>query len=217
LIKSEELMTTLIIGSHGQIGRKLTHRLAAEKHPVRAMVRKEEQLKSMEVLGAEPVLGDLEGDFAQACEGCEAVVFTAGSGGHTGPDKTLLIDLWGALKAIDCARQHNIARFIMVSSRNAGDPDSGPAKIRHYLVAKHVADDYLMRSGLDYTILRPGRLSNDAGTGRIQTTRPPENEQWIPREDVAAAIHACLLNRQTAGKIFELYQGATPIEQALND
>lgn len=207
-------MTTLIIGSHGQIGRKLTHLLVAERHPVRAMVRHSEQTKSMQVLGAEPVLANLETDFAEAYDGCDSIVFTAGSGAHTGADKTLLIDLWGAVKAIDYAIRKQVKRFIMVSTRSADDPDNGPSKIRHYLVAKHMADYYLTHSGLDYTIVRPGRLINEAGTGRVRTTRPPENEQFIAREDVASALRFCLLNRQTIGKTLELYHGTTPIEDA---
>lgn len=208
-------MKTLVIGANGQIGKQLVGKLAARGESVRAMVRSEAQRSALEELGVEVVIGDLEGAFAPALDGCQALVFTAGSGGHTGGDKTLLVDLWGALKTFQACQAQGVRRYLMVSARSADDPDQGPAAIRHYLVAKHVADDYLQRSGLDYTILRPGRLTNDPGTGHIRTTRPAGPEQIIPREDVADVLLACLADDRTIGKTFELYQGSTPILEAL--
>ena len=96
-------MTTLIIGAHGQIGQLLIKRLAANGEKPRAMIRNQQQAEAIRALGGEPVIADLEGDFSSALDGCDQVVFTAGSGGHTGPDKTVLIDLWGAIKAVDAA------------------------------------------------------------------------------------------------------------------
>lgn len=206
---------TLIIGANGQVGRRLVARLAEHGVPVRAMVRNEGQRSDLEALGAEVVTGDLEGAFVHALDGCDALVFTAGSGAGTGADKTLMVDLWGACKTIDACTASGPRRYVMVSARNAGDPDEGPEALRPYLVAKHFADAYLMRSGLAYTILRPGRLTDEPGTGRIRTTTPPADEQAIPRDDVAAAIHACLTDEATTGATIELYTGETLIPEAL--
>jgi uncharacterized protein YbjT (DUF2867 family) len=181
------------------------------------MVRSEDQRRALEDLGAEVVLGDLEGEFEAAMQGCDAVVFTAGSGAATGPDKTFAVDLWGAIKTMRACEKLGIRRYIMVSARNAGDPDSGPVERRPYLIAKHLADEELMRRPLDYTILRPGKLTDDAGTGRVRTTRPAEPDQHITRDDVADAILFCLQNGAAIGRTVLLFQGDTPIEKALVD
>jgi uncharacterized protein YbjT (DUF2867 family) len=206
---------TLVIGANGKIGRRLVARLARAGLPVRAMLRSDAQRPDLEALGAEVVIGDLEGEFEQALDGCDKVVFTAGSGGHTGPDKTFTVDLWGALKTIRACEEKHIPRYIMVSARNAGDPDSGPAARRPYLIAKHLADEALQRSDLQYTILRPGKLTEDPGTGRVRTTRPEPDDQYISRDDVAEAIVFCLQNDATVGKIVLLFHGDTPIADAL--
>ena len=207
----------LIIGANCQIGRHLISLLAKQATPCRAMVRNPAQQDALEALGAEVVVGDLEGEFNHALDGCNAVIFTAGSGGHTGADKTLLIDLWGAIKSINASTSAGIKRYIMVSSRHADNPDNGRPAIRHYLVAKHAADNYLMDSPLDYTILRPGRLTNAPATDRIQTSRPSdEDQQTISREDVARAIQYCLDHPHTCGQTYELYEGPAPINEALS-
>lgn len=210
-------MKTLVIGAHGKIGRQLIGKLEKAGMPVLAMIRNEDQRPELEALGAEVVPGDLEGEFENALAGCDAVVFTAGSGGHTGPDKTFLVDLWGAIKTMRACERLGIRRYIMISARNAGDPDSGPASRKPYLIAKHLADEELMRSSLDYTILRPGKLTDDPGTGCIRTTRPDKEEQFISRDDVAEAVVFCLRNDVTIGKTTQLYQGDTPIGKALID
>ena len=206
----------LIIGANGKIGRQLVRMMVENGLPVRAMVRKPEQLEEYEKIGAEAVLGDLEKDFSEAFEGCDKVVFSAGSGSATGADKTLLIDLWGAIKAVDFARQKGIDHFIMISSMNSADPDSGPVAIKHYLVAKFAADEYLKNSGLEYSILRPARLIDDPGTGKIRTDRTDNaDERIIPRADVAAAALYCLKTDSTRGLIVDLRQGEAPLDKVL--
>lgn len=207
---------TLIIGAAGQIGRLLVPMLTTAGMPVRAMVRKAEQQAEMEALGAEAVIGDLEGDFSAAFEGCDRLVFSAGSGAGTGADKTLLVDLWGALKSIELARQKGIQHYVMISARNAGDPEQGPPAIRHYLVAKHVADKGLIDSGLHYTILRPGRLLDEEGSNRFRVDRPENPEdQVISREDVAAAVVYSLRQPRAMDRCFQLYRGEQSLEEAL--
>jgi uncharacterized protein YbjT (DUF2867 family) len=208
---------TLVIGAHGQIGKQLIALMKQADMPIKAMVRSPAQKAEMEQLGAEVVIADLEQDLPdEAFQDCDKVVFTAGSGGKTGADKTILVDLWGACKAIDKAKQHHSKQFVMVSSRDAGDPEHGTPAIKHYNICKHFADKYLLQSGLHYTILRPGRLTDDSPTGCITTKRPAgKDEQIISRADVAACIVQCLEHSEAINQVDEIYQGDLPIPEAL--
>ncbi len=179
------------------------------------MVREEAQAADLRGRGVEAVTGDLEGEFAAALEGAGAVVFTAGSGAHTGKDKTLLIDLWGAVRVMKHCLARGPRRFIMVSAMRAGDPDAASGGIKPYLVAKWAADEWLLRSGLEYTILRPGGLTEDPGTGRVEAAARIERRGKIPRADVAAAIERCLRAPETVGKVYDLLSGEVPVEEAL--
>lgn len=205
---------TLVIGAGGQIGRILVQQLADQQQPVVAMLRDPQQVSfspSVEVLEA-----DLEGDFSHAFRGCSRIVFTAGSGAKTGPDKTLLVDLWGAKRAIDIAREQGVEQFVMVSARNAGDPGKGPEAIKPYLVAKYFADEYLISSGVPYTVLRPGRLTDEPATGQVQTQRPDDAaEQVISRADTADTIFQSLGNNRALGKVVELYQSEQANSESL--
>ncbi len=207
---------TLVIGASGQIGKMLVELLLKEENSVVALVRNEQKGQELEKLGAEIVVGDLENDFEHAFKDCDKVVFSAGSGGNTGYDKTLLIDLWAAKKAVDYSLKEGIQHFVMVSGLGAEDPNEFESELKPYLVAKYFADYYLIESGLEYTILRPGSLTNENGTGLVRTTRAESfKELIIPREDVAMAITYCLNDNNTKGKIFELYSGKESIRESL--
>lgn len=207
---------TLVIGANGQIGKQLIGLMALAKMPVRAMIRTQEQAQDMEKLGAETYLADLEQPLPDAAfADCDKVVFAAGSGGKTGADKTILVDLWGAVKAVDMAKKHHIKQFVMVSSRDAGDPENGTPAIKHYNICKYFADKHLLESGVPYTILRPGRLTNEAATGLITTRRPDnKDDQMITRADVAACIVQCLDHSEAINQVDEIYQGDMPIAEA---
>lgn len=207
---------TLVIGANGQIGKQLVGQMALAKMPVKAMVRTQQQATDMEKLGAETIIADLEQPLPdEAFSDCDKVVFTAGSGGKTGADKTILVDLWGAVKAVDMAKKHKSKQFIMVSSRDAGDPEHGTAAIKHYNICKHFADKHLLESGVPYTILRPGRLTDEAATGLITTQRPADKDkQIISRADVAACILQCLDHSEAINQTDEIYQGDMPIAEA---
>lgn len=207
---------TLVIGANGQIGKQLVQQMSGQSMPVRVMLRSQDQASFFTVLGAEVVIADLEQPLPDtAFADCDKVVFTAGSGGKTGADKTILVDLWGACKAVDMAEQHGIKQFVMVSAQNAGDPDNGNPAIKHYNVCKHFADEYLLRSGVPFTILRPGRLTDEPATGHITTTRPDnKDDRIISRADVAACIVQCLDHSEAINQIDELYQGDMPISEA---
>ena len=152
-------MKVFVVGANGQIGNHLVNFLhESDEHTVRAMVRKADQAEKFKKSGVETAMANLEGsveDIAKAAEGCDAVVFTAGSGGHTGFDKTLLIDLDGAAKTIEAAEKAGIKRFIQVSALQANKRENWSEQIKPYFAAKHYADRYLEQSNLTYTIIRP--------------------------------------------------------------
>ncbi|WHZ32812.1 SDR family oxidoreductase [Desemzia incerta] len=217
-------MKVLVVGANGKIGKQLVNLLnESETHSVRAFVRKEEQAKELESNGIETHLGDLEGsvsDLEEAVKGTDAVVFTAGSGGSTGPDKTLLIDLDGAVKVVEAAKNVGVDRFLMVSAFGADQREKWNEEIKSYYVAKYYADKELMQSGLNYTIVRPGGLTDDASKGKVVVSdnmQLADSDDWtIPREDVAKVVFESLDNEKTYYKAFDLVSGEQSIEEALD-
>lgn len=211
------MAVTLVIGANGQIGKLLVQLLCEQQLPVRVMLRKPEQADYFRQLGVEVIIADLEKPLPdEAFQGCDKVVFSAGSGGKTGADKTILVDLWGACKTVEMAVKHSVKQFVMISAQNAGDPDNGNPAIKHYNVCKHFADQYLLGSGLPFTILRPGRLTDEPATRKITTQRSDDKKQrTISRADVAGCIVHCLTHDNTINRIIELYQGDLWIENAL--
>ena len=211
-------MRVCVVGANGQIGKQVINLLKESgEHTPLAMVRKQEQIDYFEHLGVETVfasIADSVGKIAEAISGCDAIVFTAGSGGHTGPDQTLLIDLDGAVKTIEAAEQTGVKRFVMVSALGANKREKWNEAIRPYYVAKHYADRLLMQSDLTYTIIRPGGLLNDEGTGKIAIG---ENltRNTIPRADVAKAVVASLTEERTYHQAFDLVSGDEQVADAL--
>jgi uncharacterized protein YbjT (DUF2867 family) len=209
-------MQIFIAGANGQIGQHLLRELANSDHEARAMIRHPEQGPELQQLGAtETVLGDLEQDCSEAMKGCDTVIFTAGSGPHTGPEKTIAVDQDGAIRLIDNAKTMGVKHFIIVSSVGAEEPNNGPEKLRHYLQAKHNADEHLKNSGLNYTIVRPGRLTNNEGTGKVAISAKPGGSGAIPRQDVARVLLATLNTNSKADRIFYVVSGDTPVAKAL--
>ncbi len=209
-------MHVFIAGSNGQIGQHLLREMADSDHEARAMIRHPDQGPELQQLGAtETVLGDLEKDCSEAMRGCDAVIFAAGSGPHTGPDKTIDVDQDGAIRLIDSASAMGIKRFIIVSSMGAGEPQNGPEKLRHYLQAKHNADEHLINSGLNYTVVRPGQLTNDEGTGKVAVSAEHESVGRISRQDVARVLLATLDASTTINRVFDVVSGDVPIAEAL--
>jgi uncharacterized protein YbjT (DUF2867 family) len=210
----------LVVGANGQIGKQLVTLLhESNEFSVRALVRTVEQQKAFEKIGVETALGNLEETVEQlesAVKGCDAVVFTAGSGGQTGYDKTLLIDLDGAVKMMEATKRAGVERFVMVSALQAHHRENWSEQIKPYYVAKHYADRILMESGLTYTIIRPGGLTNDAGTGLVTAAENLERGM-IPREDVAATIMASIKEKNVFNKSFDLVSGETEMEKAVKN
>jgi uncharacterized protein YbjT (DUF2867 family) len=211
-------MKVFVVGANGQIGKLFTQALVKEGiHSARAMIRNREQGTFFQELGVELAIGNLEDsveNIVEAAKGCDAIVFTAGSGGHTGADKTLLIDLDGAVKTIEAAEKLKIKRFIMVSALQAHNRENWNKAIKPYYVAKHYADKMLLASSLTYTIIRPGGLVNDIGTGKVSAAENLERGS-IPRSDVAETILASLTEQNTYYQSFDLVSGDIPITDAL--
>ncbi len=206
---------TLVIGGNGGIGRQLVGKMQREAPgSVRAMARPGRISDELAATGAEVVEADLLGELEHAFEGVGAVVFTAGSGGSTGPEQTLMVDLWGAVRAITLCEARRIDRFVMVSSIGADDPRQGPESLQPYLAAKNAADEVLMRSDLHWTVLRPGRLTDDEETGRVRL-RAAEKWPAIARADVAEALRRVLTAEGWVGRMSTLFgsgEGDMPLE-----
>jgi uncharacterized protein YbjT (DUF2867 family) len=213
-------MNVAVVGANGQIGKQVIGLLKeSSEHTPRAIVRKEEHARTFEQDGVQSSLVDLEGtvdEITHGLKGADAVVFSAGSGGKTGADKTLLIDLDGAVKTMEAAKQAGIDRFIMVSALQAHNRENWNESLKPYYVAKHFADRALEQSGLTYTIIRPGGLLNEVGTGKV-TAGENLSRESIPREDVAATIVASLNEERTFNKGFDLITGNDGIEEAIRN
>lgn len=212
-------MTTFIVGAHGQVGQRLTKQLAATGEHVIAGIRDDKQKALISQLGATPYLFDLTAlpeTMVPAFKDVDNVVFTAGSGGKTGDDATLKIDLDGAVKTMLAAEKAGIKRYTMVSALYTDQREKwGQTGIEPYYVAKYYADEWLQqRTQLNYTIFRPGALTNDAGTGKINLHPATAANKTISRDDVAAAIVAVLAKPQSRNHIYELVNGDTPIQSA---
>ena len=213
-------MKVLVAGAHGKTARRLVWILTEDGHEVRGLVRKEEQMPDVEADGAEAVLVDLEeeeveGRIGEAVEGCDAIVFAAGAGPGSGAARKETMDYGGAAKLVEAAERHGVRRYLMLSSMGAGDPEGGSEAMRPYLRAKARADERLQESGLDYTIIRPGSLTDDEGTGRIEAAESLGRRGEISRDDVARTFAEALEMDNTYRKTFEILTDDTPIREAL--
>jgi uncharacterized protein YbjT (DUF2867 family) len=206
----------VIAGGHGQIALQLIPLLVQQGHEVRGLIRNPDHAGDLEELGAEAAVCDMEGepDLDQWVDGADAVVFAAGAGPGSGPERKQTVDLGAAVKLIDACRATGVERYLMISAISAADPESGPESMRPYLRAKADADRALRDSGLAYTIVRPGRLTDEPGTGLVQAAERLERGD-IPRADVAATLAQCVDLDFTAGATFDLVSGPIPISDAL--
>ena len=207
-----------IAGGSGKIAVRLTRLLRERGDEVRGLIRNPDRADRVREAGGEPIVCDLEtaseDDVAEAIRGSDAVVFAAGAGPGSGAERKQTMDYGGAVKLIAAARASGIERYVMVSSMGA-DPDApGDDTFAVYLRAKGRADEELRSSGLVYTIVRPSRLTDDPGTGRVKLGEDVGRGQ-ISRDDVAAVLAVSLRSRSAEGKLFEAIAGDVPIEQAI--
>lgn len=209
-----------IVGGHGQVARQLIHLLRRADHDPVALVRNEDYREELASRGAEVRLLDIEhqgaSEFGAAFAGCEAVVFAAGGGPDGNIDRKRTVDLEGSLKSIEGARAAGIRRFVQVSAIGVDDPlpaDTGDVW-RAYVEAKRDADAALRASDLDWTIIRPGRLTDDAGTGRV-ALGPDVLRGDVTRADVASVVAAVLDVPTSIGRQWNLVNGDVPVAEAV--
>jgi uncharacterized protein YbjT (DUF2867 family) len=208
----------VVAGGHGKVGLRVLRLLAERGDRARGLIRNPDHAADLEAVGAEGVVADLESedtDVAAAVAGADAVVFAAGAGPGSGPERKRTVDYGAAVKLIEAANANGISRYAIVSSVGVEQPERWSDDMRPYFEAKAEADAALQQSGLDYTIVRPGFLSDDPGTGRIDAAPSLGRRGRIPRDDVAATLLATLDTPSTIGKAFEVLAGQTPIEEAL--
>jgi uncharacterized protein YbjT (DUF2867 family) len=207
----------LIAGANGKVGTILSGKLWGNTgfSPV-GLIRDNLQQTKFTALGVPSVLGDLEAGISSFLPGLDAVVFTAGSGGHTGSDKTTDVDQNSAVRLIGDCEKAGVNRFVMVSAIGA-DPNSESRRLKHYLRAKGVADARLRSSTLDYTIIAPGTLIDERGTGRVQIAEDLGFHGYLPREDLASCIIECLQNFNSIGKTFQIVSGAQKIKDSFDE
>jgi uncharacterized protein YbjT (DUF2867 family) len=211
-------MDVVIAGGHGQIALRLARLLAARGERVRSIVRNSDHEADVSATGASVVVFDLEkrsgSELAEVVAGADAVVFAAGAGPGSGPERKRTVDLGAAVKLIEAAEASRVRRYVMISSIGADDPAGGSEAMRPYLEAKAEADAALAHSGLDWTIVRPGALTNDKGTARVAVGERL-GRAGVTRDDVAAVIVGVLDEPCTIGRTFVVVEGETPIPDAL--
>lgn len=207
-----------IAGGHGKIALLLTALLTDRGDSVVSLIRDPGQEPDIRTAGGDPVVSDLERDdgaaLAQPLSGCGAVVFAAGAGPGSGPERKDTVDHRAAVKLIDAARLAGIDRYLMISAMAADPNHAGDQVFDAYLRAKGRADEALRESGLRATILRPGRLTDEPPTGLVELGESVERGA-VSRADVAATLLACLDSERSVGRTLELVGGETPLDQAI--
>jgi len=213
-----ETVRVAIAGGHGQIALRLAKILSGRGDEVVALIRNPNHADDVRQAGAEPAVVDLEhasdDEVAQAIAGSDAVVFAAGAGAGSGSARKETMDYGGAVKLITAAKQVEAGRYVIVSSMGANPDASGEDTFSVYLRAKGRADDAVRASGLDATVVRPGGLTNNAGTGRVRLGESVPRGQ-VSRDDVAAVLVAVLDSPNTIGRTVDLIGGDTPVAEAV--
>lgn len=210
-------MEVAIAGGHGKIALLLGKLLADREDKPWGLIRDPAQEDDLHAVGVEPVICDLEGDedVAAAISGADAVVFAAGAGPGSGAERKRTMDLGGAVKLIEAAKAEGVRRYLMVSAMGAANPPATADDVfGEYLRAKAEADEALRASGLEYTIVRPGGLTDEPGTGLVRVGERLERGE-VPRADVAAVLLACLDSRHTIDRSFDLLGGESPVADAV--
>jgi uncharacterized protein YbjT (DUF2867 family) len=211
-------MRVAIAGAHGNIGRLLTRLLVGRGDTVVGLIRNPDHAEDITADGATPAVCDLEhaseAEIAAALAGADAAVFAAGAGPGSGAERKLTVDRDGAVKLLGAARNAGVGRYAIVSSIGAENPPSDDDVFSAYLRAKAEADAAVKASDREWTILRPGRLTDDPPTGQARIDRDPFRGD-VARADVAAVIAAVLTEPRSVGATLYVNGGDTPIADAL--
>jgi uncharacterized protein YbjT (DUF2867 family) len=208
---SKSMENILVAGANGSTGRIVVNLLmdSSAFNPI-AMVRRKEQEEFFKKQNIQTVLGDLEKDLSHTVKNIDRVIFAAGSGGQ----KVVEVDQKGAQNLVDESVKGNIKKFVMLSSMGAEQPDKA-GELKAYLWAKHNADQYLKASGLKYTIVRPGALTDQEATNEIQLAPKLNMQGEISRADVAQTLVNTLLDELAPNLTFEIINGEQAINQSL--
>jgi uncharacterized protein YbjT (DUF2867 family) len=209
-------MNVVIVGGHGKVAMRLLRLLAERGDTGRGVIRNPDQAKDLEAIGATPIVLDIENrEIGDAVAGADAVVFAAGAGPGSGPARKQTVDYGGAVKLIKAAKANDVSRYLIVSTIGANRPERWSERMRPYFEAKAAADKAAVESGLDYTIVRPGYLADDPGTGMVEAAESIDRSGRIPRDDVALVLLECLGADNTIGKGFDLIGGDAPVAEAV--
>src|SRR4051812_8710553 len=208
-----------VVGGHGKVALQLLRLLSERGDRARGLIRNPDHAADVEATGATAVGADIENldadGIARSIAGVDAVVFAAGAGPGSGPARKHTVDYGGAVKLIEAAHMNDVSRYLIVSAIGANHPENWSDEMRPYYEAKAGADREVAESGLDYTIVRPGGLTDDPGTGLIAAAEDLGRYGQIPRDDVAATLLGCLDDPKTIRKAFDLLSGDDPIADAL--
>ena len=211
-------MNVAIAGGHGKIALLLSELLSARGDQVSGLIRKAEQREDLRAAGAEPLVCDLEHEdvqiVADAISGCDAVVFAAGAGPGSGPERKETVDYGGAVKLLEAAEVVGAGRYVIVSSMGADPDHEGEENFDVYLRAKGRADAAVEAAAIPHVIVRPGMLTDEEPTGKVEAG-PEVGRAEISRADVAAVLAACLTDEWPEGRTFNVVAGDAPIAQAL--
>ncbi|HEY2653216.1 MAG TPA: SDR family oxidoreductase [Solirubrobacteraceae bacterium] len=213
-------MIVAIAGAHGKIGMRLTRLLAAQNDRVVGLIRNPDHAGDVRDNGGDPVVCDLEQatveELSIAIDGADAAVFAAGAGPGSGAERKLTMDRDGAIKLLQAATAAGTPRYLMISAVGADHPPDGDDVFSVYLRAKAEADAAVQASDRSWTILRPGRLTDDPGTGHVRIETTPFRGS-VPRDDVAAVLMELLHDPRTARKLLYVNGGEEPITRALDE
>ena len=212
-------MNVAIAGAHGKVALRLSPLLAAEGDRVIGLIRNPDHATEVSHGGASPVVCDLEHatveEIATAIDGPDAVVFAAGAGPGSGADRKLTMDRDGAIKLLRATTITGAPRYLMVSGAGAENPPGGDEVFEVYLRAKAEADAAVVASDRDWTIVRPGGLTDDQGTGNVRIEDTPFRGS-VSRDDVASVIARLLADARSSRRVLYVTSGEQRIEQALD-
>ena len=209
-------MKVLVIGANGKTATRIVSLIKKETaHEPLAMIRNSTQRAKFDDLGVATILADIEYPIDHAIMGCDAIIFAAGSGGHTGKDKTVLVDHIGAIRSMVTAQVHGVKRYLMLSAVNAVEDSN--SSIAHYHKAKAFADRHLMETNLDWTIVCPGNLRDEEGDGSISVISKIILSCPTTRDNLATTPVSCLELPNTIAELFSLIEGKTPIKEVLSN
>ncbi|MBC8093164.1 MAG: NAD(P)H-binding protein [Pseudonocardia sp.] len=214
-------MHVVIAGGHGKIGLRLAALLAGRGDTVVGVVRNPDHRADLDTAGAAAAVVDMEtasvDDLASHLKGADAVVFAAGAGPNSGAERKDTVDRAAAVLLADAAKQAGVGRYLLVSSTGVDDPPAeGTDEVwAAYLRAKKAAEDAIRATDLAWTILRPGRLTDDPGTGKVLLAPPPVEPGDVTRDDTVAVLAGLLDTPTTAGRVLELREGGTDILEAV--